>query len=376
MVTAVSGGRIHFDAPTSYALNAGWGYFLTGSLWMLDEADEWYFDKSSGTFYVRTAADAPPSAPVFLASMENCIDLSGARYIIVDQVAVSGCQVGVRLIGTVPVEMRDLRATDIGRNAIFAPASRDVSVSSAVIERTGEEAILAKHATLGVAFGMSVTDGTVRDAGVYRVSDKVVSIPRPALGAIAAGAAARVVNNTVSGASYHGIRALNNSLVEGNLVEASCLILDDCGAIYAHTSGRGTAVRQNVVRNIPGGMEGKPAGTGSLAQGIFLDDELTGMVVVGNTVSTPKAASSCTTLTATSSRAIRSTAIAATRSPCSRIGRIRAPTATCTTTRSSTTCSFRGRRARPSGTRRPYATRRDSPVTIAIVTRRCSRAAW
>jgi parallel beta-helix repeat protein len=94
-----------------------------------------------------------------------------------------------------------------------------------------------------------------------------------------------VIDNAVLATSYHGIRALNDTLVEGNLVESSCLVLDDCGAIYAHTTGRGTLIRHNVVRNIPGGMEGKPAGTNSLAQGIFLDDEATDIVVLGNTVS-------------------------------------------------------------------------------------------
>jgi hypothetical protein len=168
-VTSVSGARIHFDAPTSYPLKAGWGFFLTGARWMLDEANEWYFDQADSTFYLRTANDAAPGSPVYLASLENCVDVSATAYVTIDQLSLRGCQVGVRMVGSRSVEMRDLRITDVGRNAVFAPASRDVSIDSVVIERTGEEAILAQHTKLGVAIGMSVTDSTVRDAGVHRV---------------------------------------------------------------------------------------------------------------------------------------------------------------------------------------------------------------
>ena len=49
----------------------------------------------------------------------------------------------------------------------------------------------------------------------------------------------------------------------------------------------GTLIRHDVIRNIPGGMEGKPTGTNSLAQGIFLDDEATDIVVLPEVTGQP-----------------------------------------------------------------------------------------
>jgi len=43
-ISAVSGTRLSLSTPTTYPVDAGWGFYLLGQLWMLDAAGEWHYD--------------------------------------------------------------------------------------------------------------------------------------------------------------------------------------------------------------------------------------------------------------------------------------------------------------------------------------------
>ena len=284
-VVGVSGNRLLLDRPTSYPLRAGWGYYLVGAAWMVDQAGEWFYDEASSAILTRTAIDAAPQTPVALATLGTCINLTGKKNITVDGLHLTGCRTGVNATASAAVVLRNLKLTDIGTNGVFAPGSSALQVVGSRIERTGEHAILGNAPSLGVATGMLVSDNTVIDAGVARVNGKAVTLPVSTLGAVMPGDGASVFNNSVSGAGYHGIRTHGSGQVKGNLVESACLVLDDCGGIYAYGAGAGGRIESNVVRQIPGGLDGKPAGATSQSQGIFLDDHASGFTVVRNTVS-------------------------------------------------------------------------------------------
>lgn len=284
-VVGVSGDRLLLDRPTTYPLKTGWGYYLAGADWMVDEVGEWRYDASTTSVLIRTATDSAPSAPLSLATLDTCVDVAGSQNLVIEGLALTGCRTGVRAIATNAVVLRNLRMVDIASNGVFAPGSKALQVLGSRIERAGEHAVLGNATSLGVATGMLVSGNTVVDAGVARVNGKVVSLPVATLGAVIPGDAATVLNNNISGAGYNGIRTFGGGLVKGNLVESTCLVLDDCAGIYAFGVGTGSRIESNVVRDMPGGMDGKPVGSTSQAQGIFLDDHANGFTVIGNTVS-------------------------------------------------------------------------------------------
>ena len=283
-VAAVAGNRLMLDRPTSFPLKAGWGFYLSGASWMLDESGEWWFDDTNSTVLVRTPTDNLPTVPLALSTLDTCIDLSNVSNVTVEGVTATGCRVGVRATGSVSVVLRGLRLLDSATNGVSAPISTSLQVLDSRIERSGQHAIVGKDESPGIATGMVVSGNTVIDAGVIRVGGKPLTLPVPSLGAIVAGTGSMVLNNTVSGAGYHGIRTYAAGLVKGNMVDNVCLLLDDCAGIYAYGSGSGSRIEANLVRDIPGGMDGKPPGSNSQGQGIFLDDHATGVAVVGNTV--------------------------------------------------------------------------------------------
>lgn len=284
-VVGQTGNRLLLDHPTSYPLKAGWGYYFSGAAWMVDEPNEWLYDAAGPAVLVRTATDAAPQVPLALGALDTCIDLTSTQNLSIEGMELKGCRTGVRATATTAIVLRRLRLTDIDSNGVFAPGSRNLQVLSSSIERTGEHAILGTAVSLAVATGMLISDNMIIDAGVTRVNGSLVTVPVATLGAVFPGSGSSVLNNSISGAAYNGIRTLGTGIIVGNLVESTCLVLDDCAAIYAYGAGQGSRIESNVVRDVPGGMNGKPVGSTSQGEGIYLDQGANGVAVIRNTVS-------------------------------------------------------------------------------------------
>lgn len=284
-VLSLSGSKLMLDSPTTYPLKADWGYYLLGEPWMVDEPGEWAYDEVSKALWVKTDDDRAPLAPIGLATLDTCIDVSGVKFVGIHGLAMSGCNTGVQASSSQSVILRDLRITDTSGNGVLASGSVDLQILASRIERSGEHAVLGSAKTGGVAYGLQLRDSVVIDSGVARVDGKVVTLPISTLGAIFPGEAATVLNSSISGAGYNGIRTYGGGLIKGNLIEGACLVLDDCAGIYGFGVGVGSRIEANVVRDILGGLDGKPRGSTSQSQGIFLDDHANGFRIIQNTVS-------------------------------------------------------------------------------------------
>lgn len=227
---------------------------------MLDEPGEWLFDTVSSTFLLRTATDVVPIGPLRLNTLDTCIDLSGTRNVTVDGIDATGCRMGVRATSTSSALLRNLRLSHMAADGIMAPASTGLQVLSSRIERSGQHAVRGMDPSLGVASGMTISGNVVIDAGVTRLNGKVASLPSPTAAALVLGAGGTVLNNSISGAGYHGIWTFGKGLVKGNLVDSSCLVLDDCAGIYAFGSGAGSRIEAIGVRDIPGAWRASQQG--------------------------------------------------------------------------------------------------------------------
>lgn len=284
-VVSVAGTKLFLDRPTTYPVKAGWGFFILGSEWMLDEAHEWHFDTSSQKLAVRTPTDTAPGSTVLVAALENCVDLTALRSVVIEGLDVRGCRVGVRGTATSAVSLRRMRISDVSANGVFAPGSVSLQLANSRIERAGEHAVLGIDKVLGVATGMSLVDNTFTDSAAVRANGLVISLPIPTTGAVIPGPSASLQNNVISGSGYHGARTYGGGLVKGNVVESTCLVLDDCGGIYAYGIGDGSVIEDNIVRAVVGAQEGKPIGSSSQSKGIYLDENAYGFDVRRNTVS-------------------------------------------------------------------------------------------
>ncbi len=283
-ITAVNGNRLTLSKPTTYPVTAGWGYLLLGQLWMLDSPGEWQHDAGARLLYAWMPDSAAPAAPVRATVLGVGIELNERAHVVIDGLTVRRVGSGIQLRGSQGVRVRNTRVEDvveIGADAAFSSAA---TFESNTFERIGHDAISGQDDNTGPATGMVVRGNLIRDAGVLMQGEQVLSLPRRSHGAIRAGVASVVAGNAVINAGYVGIRLMGGSVVEDNFVFGACTVLDDCAGIYIW-SARDSIIRRNTVVHARGALAGKPAAERSTqAQGIYLDESTTGVLVEDNTV--------------------------------------------------------------------------------------------
>lgn len=284
-VTAVTGNKLTLASPTSYPLTAGWGYFLLGQLWMLDSPGEWHYDGTSRTLYAWHPNGNAPSADLSYTSLPTGVDLQSRSFVVLDGLHVTRVGTGISALRSGNVTVRNSRIEHTAGSGIEAGGSTNLRVLSNLLIRNGREAIDGIDPVASIAHGMEVTGNTITESAVVMAADAIVSLPVGSTGAVLAGAFARVTDNRINGSGYHGIRTAAASTVARNDIRNVCLVLDDCGAIYMFTpTTNGSLIDRNVIQGVRGNADGKPAGSNSQAEGIYLDDHAFGVVVSGNTV--------------------------------------------------------------------------------------------
>ncbi len=284
VVSSVSGKRVYLDKPTSYPLEPSKGYFFMGAAWMLDEADEWQYDAPSNVIYAWMPDGGVPGPRVGLGRMDVGIDAANRSFVVIDGIAVRRTGVGVDLQRTTAVTYRNGTVSDTLNEGLDASGSINDVVENSTFYLTGRDAISGVSPTTGrIATGFRVTGNDVTESGVRIENGVVTSIPVWSFAAIRTGNTSVVSDNRVVNAGYFGIWPLKNSSVTNNYIESSCLVLDDCGAIYVSLPQNNSVVTGNLIYHSVGSIDGKDLDY-SQAQGIYLDDSVSGVTVSANTV--------------------------------------------------------------------------------------------
>jgi hypothetical protein len=285
-VASTDGRVLNLAVPSTYPLKAGWGYLLTGQAWMVDSPGEWFHDAASRRLLAAPlGSSTPPQLPASATVLPLGIDLQGRSHVVIDGLAVRKVGTGALLRGGLSLQLRNSRFEDIADRGIDAADSQAVALESNRLERTGLDAVFAGGIGAEAAQGLVVRNNLVRQSGVLIDGTAIRSLPRRSYGAVLAGQSATVSGNVIVDSGYIGIRVFERSVVDGNVVIGSCTVLDDCGAIYTLGAGNGSRITGNVVLAVRGNPGGKPgAAQGSQAQGLYLDDNASGVQVEGNTV--------------------------------------------------------------------------------------------
>ena len=280
-VSAVSGSRLTLDQQTRYSIKPGYGYFLTGALWMLDSPGEWYFNPSTGDLYVWMPDGAAPDGRVSLNTLSIGADLKNKAYVDLIGLNIAHVGTGAQLSTATTVRLRNVAISEISGFGIEADSSRSCAVEWSSIAKTGLDAIKAIG---GGTKGFTISDSSVTDSGSLARTDGWRKLPRPALAAINVGPNATISRNQIIGSANNGMFLGQDSTVENNRVSRACMVLNDCGGIYTNFAGANASIVGNVVNNIGGGLHGDLTKNISQTAGIYLDDHAHDIKVVGNTV--------------------------------------------------------------------------------------------
>lgn len=303
-----------FDNGVTGGTGIGYGFFLAGKAWMIDQPGEWAVETPEGsaasTLYVRTPDGQPPAGnAIRIAGATNRdgfkgIDAQGSQFISIQDLQVVDAMTALELSDTQDVAVSGVK---VARSLLFgvrANAAVNLTLDGNVIDQTAYQAIASEGPE-----NLNISNNVITAVGTH--------LP-PNGDTITAG-------NFINGISYFGIWVLSpngatisgnvvkdnagnglfigptavvgsSSMVSGNFVQDTCRYMDDCGAIY--TAGAtnhvpvpdsGVTFSGNFVSGVKGTAIGRPYDRygrpiGGAAQGIYLDEYAIGVLVDGNVV--------------------------------------------------------------------------------------------
>lgn len=283
-VSEYKGGKLLLSTPTGYTSEAGWGYFLMGQAWMVDSAGEWHHDLSTQRLTVAWPVSGAPNTPVLATVLPVGVDLQGRTNIALSGLQVRRVGTGLKLQGSTSVRLQSLRVEDIAGVGAEAAGTTSLIIESSSFQRTLGDAIQGIGNATAEAQGMVIRRNLVTDSGAWLVNGVQLRLPGLSYAAIYASPGTVVEENTVRNSGYIGIRFMRNSTVDRNLVEDSCLVLNDCSGIYTWgAGGNNSVVTNNVVQRAQGNVDGVLAGIAPAAQGFYLDDQVSGVLLANNT---------------------------------------------------------------------------------------------
>jgi parallel beta-helix repeat protein len=163
-------------------------------------------------------------------------------------------------------------------------ASTSAKIVGSRFRNTRLDAIAGSRVGSRIATTALIEDNDIVGSGIPADPEAPATLPAPARAAIHAGQYATVRHNRIDRTAYVGIRADRESLIEKNHIQNSCLLLDDGGGIYVKDTNNNGRIASNIIEDVWGNTDGKPAGSVTQTAGIYLDDWTSGIEVSGNTV--------------------------------------------------------------------------------------------
>lgn len=281
-IVSVSGSHLSLDSPTRYPIEKNWGYFLYGQRWMLDEPGEWHYDAVTKTLSIWMPDNTTPGNRISAGQRLLGIDASNVSYVRINGLTIQNVGTGVNMYKATNVVLSNMNIFDTLGFGVDALQSTDSGVENSQIVRTTSDAISTVNSG-GSSTRFHAYDNLIMDSSIQSTNGVITSLPWPAKAALMVGHGADIRRNRIYGAGYIGIWALSNSFISGNHVENTCLVLDDCGAIYTNGQNNNSIIENNTVLHVAGGLLGKPANLSTQAQGIYIDDLGSGVTVRGNT---------------------------------------------------------------------------------------------
>lgn len=268
-------GIIHSVQPSAYSIKKNQRFFVYNALSELDEQGEWYLDRESGVLYFYPPKFSKDSTVDLSLMEQNIISVKDASFIHFDglELCVTRAQ-AAGVVGGEGITFINCRIGNVASHGLTLNG-RGHRVVNCEVFSTGAQGIALSGGDpkLLAPAGNEVINSHIHNFGRIQKSYK----PAISLG----GVGNRAANNEINAGPHAAILfSGNNHLIELNHIHDVCRETDDMAAIYAGRSwfnGQGTVIRHNLIRNIGG-----YAGGTHVASGVYLDDGLSGVKVIGN----------------------------------------------------------------------------------------------
>lgn len=285
-ITSHVGTRISFESVLSLSDEPkdGYGYFIQNHIQTLDQFGEWYFNPTTRTLSMYFGSSSPTAYVIKASVVSNIIMANNRDYLRFENLniqgaiaygisafsshnmTVSGCQFSK--IGDIGISMSDNTYNTI-ENCEFSYAhSYGIRGNSlAASHNTVRNNIFKNIGNFaGMGLGRPQSYSSLRLEGDYNL----------------------IQGNQIFDSGFMGILFNGNYVtIEKNYINKFAFVKDDAGGIYTgnsygNTEKVGRKIRDNIILNGVGAVEGTPHASWALA-GIYMDDGTCGVEITGNT---------------------------------------------------------------------------------------------
>ncbi|HAY34171.1 MAG TPA: right-handed parallel beta-helix repeat-containing protein [Ignavibacteria bacterium] len=277
-VSNFSLGNVQFSSPVVNALAFDYGYFFDNKLNLLDAEGEYFYDIPNQLLYFYAPGGVNPNSLEIQVTVNkfNVHLNAGVKFVIIENLHLSYAKdKGVEEVNGTSITVRNCRISKSDKNGIrlFGTGHK---IENNLIEDVLDIGIVAQ------IFDGFVTGNTIKRTGL-----------KPGYGGSSWGyiglraessTGSVYTGNIIDSTGYTGFRIGQNNLCENNIIDYSCLILNDGGGI-AIDNVNGLQIKNNIIKNSIGNKDTSPAANYNLSYGIYFGNTtIKNLIISGNTI--------------------------------------------------------------------------------------------
>ncbi len=261
------------DPKMNYGIDSARPFYFFNVFAETDAPGEYYIDRENLVLYLYPTVDFTNSSITLSLLDDNIISGENLSYVVFDGFEVTGSRMSGFVLSGDHIIVKNCKIQSLGYDAINI-SGRDISIENNEICQVGGSAVVVSG---GDATTLTSSNNLVYNNYIHHWAQ--VSRTYKSAVWISGGCGTTVSHNEIHDAPHQAITWVGpKHTIEYNEIYNVCLETSDCGAIYAGRAYNwyGGIIRYNYIHDVGSGS--------AYAQGIYLDDALSGQTVYGNVI--------------------------------------------------------------------------------------------
>ncbi len=283
-----SGQTITLSSSAYYEIKNGTGYFFQNHPATLDRDGEWCYLAADKKVRIYSATD-PNTKTIKVTNIDKFFDFSSVSDIVIDGFSMIGSKkLAINMSKTNSTTIKNCDFITSGESAVTVGYIYSTNIECDSISLINNTFFNTQHSCISArASRLTIKGNTITNTGI--VPGMSVN-GQGGVGINCVGDNITIERNIMENLGYAAVMFNgSNILIDKNVINNYCSVLDDGGAIYTQTKSTDLTVfvnrkiTNNIVLNGIGAPEGDNRKDG-MVEGIYLDDYTANAEVTGNSV--------------------------------------------------------------------------------------------
>ncbi|MEP6583209.1 MAG: Ig-like domain-containing protein [Ginsengibacter sp.] len=285
LITSHTGGTLRYAALQYTPVDKS-GYFIQNDIRTLDQFGEWYYDPSAKKMYMYFGSNSPNAHTVKVSSIDTLFNMYNLDNVVVDGLVFEGSN--VKAMNFYSVDLGETKVTNCdikfaGINGLVTGSCKNMDIEGNTVSDAHNFGIL-----LSATGWYKLVNNVIRRVALIPGMGTTGSNNSVGV-AVLSGQNNLISGNIIDSTGYTALRFSGDSVeIRNNFIQHYCLNVDDGGGIMTGSNfiappNYGRKIINNIVLNGSGALEGTGSTVGA-TNGIYLDDDASGIIVEGNTV--------------------------------------------------------------------------------------------